>query len=65
VQHIGAFFTDISPFTVSQFGPTWKAKTPLFEISVHDPQKRKSLVGLSDYTICAPRRSFDRRLACP
>jgi hypothetical protein len=34
-------------------GPNWKAKSPPFTLTVHSPSKRKSNVGLSEYTVCA------------
>ncbi|KAL7413741.1 hypothetical protein BDY24DRAFT_387978 [Mrakia frigida] len=32
-------------------GPSWRVKTPPFQLEIHSPSKRKSNVGLSEYTI--------------
>ncbi|KAF9432824.1 hypothetical protein BGZ76_010267 [Entomortierella beljakovae] len=34
-----------------QSGPTWQEKAPLFKVRVHDPETRRKMVGMQEYTL--------------
>jgi sorting nexin-9/18/33 len=34
-----------------QSGPSWQEKAPLFNVRVHDPETRRKMVGMQEYTL--------------
>jgi len=34
-----------------QSGPSWQEKAPLFQVRVHDPETRRKMVGMQEYTL--------------
>lgn len=34
-----------------QSGPSWQEKAPLFKVRVHDPETRRKMVGMQEYTL--------------
>ena len=34
-----------------QSGPSWQQKAPLFKVRVHDPETRRKMVGMQEYTL--------------
>lgn len=34
-----------------QSGPSWQEKAPLFKVKVHDPETRRKMVGMQEYTL--------------
>ncbi|KAF9915431.1 hypothetical protein BX616_006187 [Lobosporangium transversale] len=34
-----------------QSGPTWQEKVPLFSVRVHDPETRRKMAGMQEYTL--------------
>ena len=34
-----------------QSGPSWQEKAPLFKVRVHDPETKRKMVGMQEYTL--------------
>ncbi|KAG0369066.1 hypothetical protein BC939DRAFT_454084 [Gamsiella multidivaricata] len=41
-----------------QSGPTWQEKAPLFNVRVHDPETRRKMVGMQEYTLFQVTSTF-------
>ncbi|KAF9185257.1 hypothetical protein BGZ50_003182 [Haplosporangium sp. Z 11] len=41
-----------------QSGPSWQEKAPLFKIRVHDPETRRKMVGMQEYTLFQVTSTF-------
>ncbi|KAF8939239.1 hypothetical protein BGZ58_010322 [Dissophora ornata] len=41
-----------------QSGPSWQEKAPLFKVRVHDPETRRKMVGMQEYTLFQVTSTF-------
>ncbi|KAF9411946.1 hypothetical protein BGZ94_001194, partial [Podila epigama] len=41
-----------------QSGPSWQEKAPLFQVRVHDPETRRKMVGMQEYTLFQVTSTF-------
>ncbi|KAG0228244.1 hypothetical protein BGW42_002302 [Actinomortierella wolfii] len=41
-----------------QSGPSWQEKVPLFHVRVHDPETRRKMVGMQEYTVFQVTSTF-------
>ncbi|KAG0096927.1 hypothetical protein BGZ93_003748 [Podila epicladia] len=43
-----------------QSGPSWQEKAPLFQVRVHDPETRRKMVGMQEYTLFQVTSTFSQ-----